>query len=258
MRLQRFDEVSELLAAGRFPVAGLLLAPDARDAEGWVARVAAALGAERYDVRDPATADIRELIVASYALARPRLHVLWQAETLGRASQVALLKVIEEPPPLARMLLVTSDLLGVYDIIRSRCWEWVIPFTPPATEPWRSLCRSASDVEAIRELKLEPVWALAQSVVANLEKAALPNVFAITRRVQEQQQVWFLKLLAYAWAQAEPSALHARGLEYIQHHLYLLLHTQGHPERLVDGVILKLWMGARYGFERVPTVPGVW
>lgn len=262
MRLQRFEDLERLVALGQLPRAGLMVTTDREAAERIIGRVAAQIHAERYDVEEPGAADIRELIRSTVVLGRPRLYVIWQAETLQRASQLSLLKTLEEPPGPSWFFLVTADLLGVYDIVRARCWEWATDYVSMRGVPWNILCRSAEDDAAVERLNLADVLALAERVADNLERAALPNVFAITRPLAENQYLWFLKCLAYVWqarmGAADNKALWARGLEYIQHHAYLLQHTQGQPERLVEGVLLKLWWGVRRGFADIPTVPGVW
>jgi DNA polymerase III subunit delta' len=69
--------------------------------------------------------DVRRLVIAA-APYRPfegarRVFVIEAAEDLAEESQNALLKTLEEPPPFAHLILITSEPAALLETVRSRC-----------------------------------------------------------------------------------------------------------------------------------------
>lgn len=83
--------------------------------------------------------EVRERVVAAAAY-RPfegerRVFVIEAAEAMADESQNALLKTLEEPPPYAHLLLVTSEPAMLLATVRSRCQEIrFAPLSPAAVE----------------------------------------------------------------------------------------------------------------------------
>jgi DNA polymerase III subunit delta' len=81
-------------------------------------------------------ADVRERVIRSAAY-RPfegerRVFVIEAAETMADESQNALLKTLEEPPPFAHLILLSSEPAGLLETVISRCQE--IRFAPLSSE----------------------------------------------------------------------------------------------------------------------------
>ena len=68
-----------------------------------------------------------------------RIVVVDDADTMNRSAQNAILKILEEPPPNALLILVCHRLGAMIPTIRSRCR--VIPFSPLSKEDFVSLIR---------------------------------------------------------------------------------------------------------------------
>jgi DNA polymerase-3 subunit delta' len=80
--------------------------------------------------------DVRSRVIAAVAY-RPfegehRVFVVEAAEAMAEESQNALLKTLEDPPPYAHLLLLTSEPTGLLETVRSRCQP--IRFVPPPVE----------------------------------------------------------------------------------------------------------------------------
>jgi len=83
--------------------------------------------------------EVRERVIAAVAY-RPfegerRVFVIEAAEAMAEESQNALLKTLEEPPPFAHLILITSEPEALLETVRSRCRA--VPFarlTPEAIE----------------------------------------------------------------------------------------------------------------------------
>lgn len=77
--------------------------------------------------------EIRSRVISAVAY-RPfegerRVFVVEAAEAMAEESQNALLKTLEDPPPFAHLLLLTSQPAGLLETVRSRCQ--VVRFAPP-------------------------------------------------------------------------------------------------------------------------------
>ncbi len=60
--------------------------------------------------------------------AAKKVYIIDYAETLSEEAANALLKTLEEPPPYAVLILITSAYHSLLPTIRSRCWA--LPFNP--------------------------------------------------------------------------------------------------------------------------------
>jgi DNA polymerase-3 subunit delta' len=81
-------------------------------------------------------------------LAAHRAFVIWEAEAMPEVVQHALLKAIEEPPPYAVVILVTSRPGILLPTVRSRCQTIAFPAgsavaDDPETGRYRELARAA-------------------------------------------------------------------------------------------------------------------
>jgi DNA polymerase III subunit delta' len=81
-------------------------------------------------------ADVRERVIRGAAY-RPfegeaRVFVIEAAETMADESQNALLKTLEEPPPFAHLILLSSEPAGLLETVMSRCQE--VRFAPLSAE----------------------------------------------------------------------------------------------------------------------------
>jgi DNA polymerase III subunit delta' len=79
--------------------------------------------------------EIRTRVIAASAY-RPfegarRVFVVAAAEAMAEESQNALLKTLEEPPPFAHLLLLTSQPAGLLETVRSRCQPVRFVALPP-------------------------------------------------------------------------------------------------------------------------------
>ena len=93
------------------------------------------------------------------------VYVIEAADALADESQNALLKTLEEPPPYAHLLLISSEPEALAETVRSRCQR--IPFTALPTEVIAT--RLAAEGHGPREL----VVALAALSDGDLDRARL-------------------------------------------------------------------------------------
>lgn len=91
------------------------------------------------------------------------IYVIEAADAMAEESQNALLKTLEEPPPYAHLLLVTSDPSGLLETVRSRCQRVT----------FNSLPREAVERRLAEHLELPPeaLAALAALADGDLDRA---------------------------------------------------------------------------------------
>ncbi|HKJ35597.1 MAG TPA: hypothetical protein VKA36_03420, partial [Solirubrobacterales bacterium] len=85
------------------------------------------------------------------------VYVIEAADAMAEESQNALLKTLEEPPPYAHLLLISSEPDGLLETVRSRCAR--VPFAP--------LPRPVVEARLAAELGVEPASAAALAALAD-------------------------------------------------------------------------------------------
>ena len=66
------------------------------------------------------------------------MMLIEDAETLLEPAQQALLKTLEEPPPLVTIVLLADEAERLLETVRSRCHEVIV--RPVPTPWWRERC----------------------------------------------------------------------------------------------------------------------
>lgn len=200
------------------------------------------------------TEQMREVQTEIYARpteGRVRVVIVDGAERLNAEAGNRLLKVLEEPPPYAKFVLLTTNLAGVLPTIVSRCQ--IVHFSPLTPE---LVAEIIQDRVGLRADQARPYAALSGgSVGAAIEMAGGQEVLqrrddalALLLRVGEADDAALLEQAEALEKQKE--SLEAR-LEMITAWLRdALLLAQGAPERLVMnadrmGEVRRL--SARYG-----------
>ena len=266
MRIQSVVELDRLLEHQAFPVGGLLVTPERDMASPIIRRITAALNADIYVLPDPSVNNLRFMQDSMQELLAPRVYLIEHAERLSRAAQIMLLKTTEEPPPNSTLVFVTEHLLGMFDILKARLWESVLPGTPKdelrrrASVPiLADICYSWAELAEVERLELGSLWPMVQQIAEHLPEASLPNLFKMLMHVTKEQYAGFLKLLLIAYHnRLGQDELIPNAIELIMHTQYLLGNTMIQQDRLMESLILKLWYGLTMGFDNIPSVPGAW
>lgn len=143
-------------------------------------------------------ADSRELLHAAYRRpfqAQRAVYVILNADTMLREAQNALLKLLEEPPTSAVLLLTASNLQAVLPTVRSRCQP--VKLLAYSAAEIRSALRDAGISERAAELagalsggNMRRAIAFAEMEPEYLEQAAVEflamSAMLIPDKVQEQ------------------------------------------------------------------------
>jgi DNA polymerase III delta prime subunit len=116
-----------------------------------------------------------------------RLVGILEAEYLSLPAQEALLKIVEEPPPQVRFVLMVSDFATINAPLLSRCLRFVLVPPPPA-ERLRHVVRGKLSSEQQQRLLALPLLLSRVSVARGLRLAS-----ALSERVRQ------LDLLLEIW-----------------------------------------------------------
>lgn len=139
-----------------------------------------AILAEKSTARASLTIETVRRLSSSAALlpleAGHRIAIVDDAETLLEPAQQALLKTLEEPPPVVTLLLLTDEPEALLDTVRSRCHEILVRPVPEVQVKRALLGRgveesTASDIAAMS--RGAAAWAIAAASNAALLKERL-------------------------------------------------------------------------------------
>lgn len=145
-------------------------------------------------------ADSRELLHNAYRKpfqANRAVYILLNADTMLREAQNALLKLLEEPPPSATLLLTAANLQAVLPTVRSRCQP--VRLQAYSAQEVREALRGAGIAERAAELaaalsggNIRRALAFAEMEPEVLEQAAVEflamSAVLAPEKVQEQVQ----------------------------------------------------------------------
>lgn len=141
-------------------------------------------------VADLKVDNIRQLIIDAQTLASKRIFLLANAEDMTNQAQNALLKLAEEPPENAYIIMTCSDRNKILGTILSRGLEIEMqPYTQEELEEYSSseiLCNLCNNIGEIADLEYTPfkkMMDFAETIQLNLDKVMVPNLLKIPQRV---------------------------------------------------------------------------
>jgi len=120
------------------------------------------IAAEKQEIKIEQIRLLKDLATLRPMTGRKRVFIVEDAETMSDAAAGALLKVLEEPPPHAHIVLVTASPFLLFPTIRSRCQT--LAFAAVARE-------EIEEILLERDFDREQARILALLVDGNLERA---------------------------------------------------------------------------------------
>ncbi len=115
-----------------------------------------------------------------------RMVIIDDADTMTRASQNALLKVLEEPPKNALLVLVAHRPGMLISTIRSRCR--VIDFSPPGQEEFDTLVKRA--MPSISRADMDALYNIAGGSIGDSLKLMQDGALKSLHQVTSLMQSW--------------------------------------------------------------------
>ena len=144
---------------------------------------------------------VRDMIETAYTVSTPTLFVLPDADAMSPQAKNALLKITEEPPNSAYIILTLTDITNTLSTIKSRGTVlYMQPYTADEIRDFTTsrhpdldardisyivdLCTVPGEVEALVETGLTKFRDYVTTVVENIAVVSGANSFKIAARVQ--------------------------------------------------------------------------
>lgn len=186
---------------GAFPRFSLLVGPHGSGKKLMCDYLARQLGATecRYDT---SVNSIREMIAESYKVATKVLYVLPDADKMSPQAKNALLKVAEEPPQNAYIIMTLEDINNTLGTIRSRAFTYNMdPYTvnellgcvdssvfEPVSDVMKdmiiNICTTPGDVVELISTDMEAFYDYVNLTVDNIASVSGSNALKISGRLQ--------------------------------------------------------------------------
>lgn len=174
-----------------------------RTAAKWIAEQ---MGAPVYEPKELKIDFIRELNADSRTVSSPKLYLLADCETMTPQAQNALLKLSEEPPENAYIVMTVQDTSALLPTILSR--SSVLQLDGYTNEQLRQLtddeeliriAKNPGTIERLQQIDYSTLLEHSDKVVANIGRISVSNAFNILKPVDKEQYDLFMTLLIYSY-----------------------------------------------------------
>lgn len=211
-QFQLRNRVLQLVENNQFPRTSLILGPSGQGKRTIAYWIADKLGAEVYLPEDNKVDSIRDIIEHSRTLSVPTLYLLSGGDDMTVQAQNALLKLAEEPPENAYIIVTASDEESILPTILSRSVKFNMnPYTIEELQQFTNdavileVASNPGEVQRLSSIPLDNMVAHADKVVANIGLISASNAFNILKSINKEHYMQFLSILEYAYGR------HVRG-----------------------------------------------
>lgn len=143
--------------------------------------------------------DLRECIKLAYEQTSPILYVMTNGDTMSVAAKNSILKLIEEPPANAYIILLVENEETILPTIRSRAFALKMDeysqndiktylttkdnaFTQEETEKIITICNCPGEVNLLLNSENADILELVDKLLDNIDKVTLSNLLKISKK----------------------------------------------------------------------------
>ena len=193
------NQIDTLIENDTFPRFSILVGPEGSGKKLMSKHIATKLGA-LHTMRGVSVDDVRDLIQEAYKVSAPIVYVVADADKMSPAAKNALLKVTEEPPKSAYIILTLTDLNNTINTIRSRgqvfymdsytvdnideYYHNMFPSFADERQIVTDLCITPGEVELLMEMGPVDFYEYVEKVVDNIALVSGANSFKIAQRIK--------------------------------------------------------------------------
>ena len=166
--------------------------------------IAEQLKAELYIPADLKVDAVRAIIKDSVTLSKKRVYLLGNAKGMTRQAQNAILKLAEEPPNNAYIILTIEQKEDVLPTILSRASTFELDrytkeeISQSTDNPFlQRLCSNPGQVEYFLSVGYEALIVLSTKVIDNIGKISGANTFNILKTVKPEEYEAFVMILIH-------------------------------------------------------------
>jgi replication-associated recombination protein RarA len=262
-------QIDTLIENETFPRFSILVGPEGSGKKMMSKHIASRLGA-LHTIRGVGVDDVRDLIQEAYRVSAPIVYVVADADKMSPAAKNALLKVTEEPPKQAYIILTLTDLNNTINTIRSRGQVlYMDSYTVDnISEYYRTvyeelatdmgiitdLCVTPGEVDLLMQMSPTEFYEYVEKVVDNIAVVSGANSFKIAQKIKfkdTDEDKYDLKLFWKAFMTICSSRLredphrYAEGIKITSKYLQELRITGINKQSTFDCWLLDLrkeWM----------------
>ena len=193
------SQIDTLIENKTFPRFSIIVGPEGSGKKLMSKHIATKLGAI-HTLRGVVVDDVRDLIQEAYKVSASILYVVADADKMSPAAKNALLKVTEEPPKSAYIILTLTDLNNTINTIRSRgqvfymdnytvdnideYYKNMYPSFADERQIVDDLCVTPGEVDLLMEMGPVEFYEYAEKVVDNIAIVSGANSFKIAQRIK--------------------------------------------------------------------------
>ena len=192
-------QINTLIDNNTFPRFSILVGPEGSGKKLMSRHIASRLGAI-HTIRGVGVDDVRELIQEAYKVSAPVVYVVADADRMSPAAKNALLKVTEEPPKNAYIILTLADLNNTINTIRSRGQVlYMDSYTVDNIDEYyrnvyagpeederivTDLCVTPGEVDLLMQMSPKEFYEYVEKVVDNIALVSGANSFKIAQKIK--------------------------------------------------------------------------
>ena len=194
------SRINQLIEENSFPRFSIFVGPKGsgkRTLANWIRRC---MGQNEltisYEATDVKIDTIREIIQRSYKVVNPTIYIIPDADNMSNAAKNALLKVTEEPPNNAYIIMTLEDENNTLETIRSRgtifhmdiytpdeIYQYAMAYAHDNEDIIKDICETPGDVNILLDCGVQEFYDYVQLVVNNIAEVSLANAFKIPSKV---------------------------------------------------------------------------
>ena len=259
------SRIEQLIEDGTFPRFSILVGPKGsgkKTLANWIRRC---MGQNEltisYEATDVKIDTIRDIITGAYKTAVTNIYIIPDADYMSNAARNALLKVTEEPPNNAYIIMTLEDENNTLETIRSRGTVFHMDrYTPDeileyAIDTFRNelqdqksrdiikeLCETPGDVQTLYKANILEFYDYVQLVVDNIAEVSLANAFKIPSKValKEDAEGYDLRLFWKAFMKVSFDVGRYNGIYATSKYLQKLRTKGINRSMLMDSWVLEI------------------
>lgn len=198
----------ELVSEDNLPHTMVFVGPKGQGKKKLAKWLAEYIKAPLYVPEDLKVDSIRDIIIDSKTLSSPKLYLLADAEEMTVQAQNALLKLAEEPPENAYMVMTVQDTGSLLPTIISRSvifrlqeytYDELKAFTDD--EELIKLAQNPGMIIELQKFDYQNLLKHAFKIVDNIGRISASNAFNILRSVDKDKYDFLIPMLIYAYGE---------------------------------------------------------
>lgn len=181
--------ITQQTELGEFPRFSIIVGPEGSGKRTLIKTISSLLNCHLVFI-EPKVDSIRDMIKESYQVVEPTLYVLLDGN-MSVAAKNSLLKVCEECPNNAYIIMLVSDSSTILDTLKSRASIYYMePYTSQEILEYANLtddtedivvdlCETPGDVEVLKSIGAEDFYSFVEKVVDNIANVSTANALKI-------------------------------------------------------------------------------